>query len=265
MPRFLSPDDAVKCIKDGDCIIFNNFLSLNNAEQLSGAIGRRFQATGSPKDLTVYCTAGLGGWDPTSQCESFICMGAAKTVICSHYGSMPGTAQMILDGKLEGYNLPYGAMSHAVRAAAGGQSYIISDAGLNLFVDPKYKGYQLNALAKRELVREIYIDGKRRLMYETPKPDVALLKASSCDEQGNITMEDEPMMGDALSVAQAVRRRGGTVIVQVKSMLKEPRRPIEVVIPSVLVDIICICPEQTQVQGIPEDNPSYSGAKPMTD
>ena len=265
MPQFLSPDDAVKCIKDGDCVIFNNFLSLNNAEQLSGALGRRFQQTGSPKDLTVYCTAGLGGWDPASQCESFICMGAAKTVICSHYGSMPGTAQLILDGKLEGYNLPYGAMSHAVRAAAGGHPYIISDVGLNLFVDPKYKGYQLNSLAKRELVREIVIDGKRRLMYETPRPDVALLKASSCDELGNISMEGEPMCGDALSVAQAVHRRGGKVIVQVKGMLKGSRRPIEVVIPSVLVDYICICPEQTQVQGIPEDNPRYSGGEPMTD
>jgi len=265
MPQFLSPAEAVKCIKDGDCVIFNNFLSLNNAEQLSGALGERFQETGSPKDLTVYCTAGLGGWDPSSPCEAFICKGAVKTVICSHYGSMPGTAQMILNNELEGYNLPYGAMSHAVRAAASGQPYIISDVGLNLFVDPKYKGYQLNALAKREMVREIYIDGKRRLQYDAPQPDVALLKASSCDEQGNISMEGEPMCGDALSVAQAVHRRGGKVIVQVKGMLKGSRRPIEVVIPSVLVDYICICPEQTQIQGIPEDNPRLSGGQPMTD
>ena len=265
MPQFLSPAEAIKCIEAGDCVILNNFLSLNNAEQLTGALGDRFRETGSPKDLTVYCAAGLGGWDPDSRCEAFICMGAAKTVICSHYGSMPGTAQMILNNEIEAYNLPYGAMSHAVRAAAGGESYIISDVGLNLFVDPRYKGYQLNERSKRELVREIHIDGKRRLRYETPRPDVALLKASSCDKLGNISMEGEPMCGDALSVAQAVHRRGGKVIVQVKEVADIPRRPIEVVIPSVLVDYICVCPEQTQVQGIPEENSRFSGGQSMTD
>ena len=265
MPQFLSPAEAVKFIKDGDCIIMNNFLSLTNSEQLSEALNERYRQTGAPKHLTIYCTAGLGGWDPHSVSEEIICMGAVDTVICSHYGSTPVTAQMILNNEIEAYNLPYGAMSHAVRAAAGGQPYIISDVGLNLFVDPKYKGYQLNERSKREMVREIFIDGKRRLQYDTPQPDVALLKGSTCDEMGNISMENEPMCGDALSVAQAVHRRGGKVIVQVKEKLESPRRPVEVIIPSVLVDYICVCPEQTQIQGFADDNPRLSGGHPMTD
>ena len=265
MPQFISAAEAVGLIRDGDCVIYNNFLGMNNAEQLSIALNERYEATGHPKDLTLYCTAGLGGWLMGQPCEKIIPLGAVKTVIMSHYGSMPETAQMILDNKIEAYNLPFGVMSHAVRAGASGQPYVISDAGLNLFVDPKYKGYQLNAQSKQELVEEITIDGKRRLKYKTPQPDVALLKGSSADARGNITWEDEPVIGDALSIAQLVKRRGGKVIVQVKRVLDTPRRPTEVVIPSVLVDCICVCPEQDQIQGIKGSDPRYAGDVPMTD
>ncbi|MCR5663747.1 MAG: propionate CoA-transferase [Oscillospiraceae bacterium] len=265
MPRFLSAAEAVALIRDGDCLIYNNFLGLNNCEQLSAALNERFKASGHPRDLTIYCTAGLGGWTPGSVCEEIVLLGAVKTLILSHYSSMPETARMVLENKVEAYNLPFGVMSHAIRAAAAGQPYVISDVGLNLFVDPKYKGYQLNEKARRELVREITIDGKRRLLYETPQADVALIKASSCDALGNISMEDEPIVGDALSIAQAVHRRGGKVIVQVRRMREEARLPVEVVIPAALVDYICICPEQTQIQGIPGYDPRYSGQQSMSD
>ena len=265
MPQFISPAQAVDLIRDGQEIIFNNFLGMYNAEQLLIALDKRFVETGHPKDLTVYCTAGLGGWTIGSPCEQFIVHGAAKTLIMSHYASMPETAQMILDNKIEAYNLPFGAMSHCVRAAASGLDYIISDVGLNLFVDPKHNGYQLNEQSKQELVQEIVIDGKRRLKYKTPKPEVALIKGSSCDEYGNISFENEPVLGDPLSIAQATKRRGGIVIVQVERKLEKPRRPLEVIIPSVLVDYICVTPEQTQIQGIPGTDVHYTGEIPMTD
>jgi len=265
MPSFVTPAEAVSHIKDGDCIIYNNFLSVINAEQLSYALNERFKAEGHPGDLRLYCSAGLGGWTAGNVCEEIVCLGAVKSVILSHFGTTPEIARLILENKLEAYNLPFGAMSHAIRAAAGGQDYIISDTGLNLFVDPKYKGYQLNERSRQELVEEIIIDGKRRLKYETPRPDVAFIKASSCDEEGNISMEDEVAIGDALSVAQAVKRRGGIVIVQVKRKLKQPRHPMEIVIPAALVSYICICPEQTQVQGVPGVDPLLSGQEQMSD
>lgn len=265
MPQFLSAAQAVALIRDGDYLIFNNFLCLNNAEQLSRALNERFKATGSPKDLTLYCSAGLGGWTPGSVCEEIVLLGAVKTVLLSHYASMPETARMVLENKIEAYNLPFGVMSHAIRAAASGQPYILSDVGLNLFVDPKYAGYRLNERSQKTLVEEITIDGKRRLKYETPKPNVALIKASSCDRYGNISMEEEPIIGDALSIAQAVKQRGGIVIVQVRQKLDTIRRPVEVVIPSVLVDCICVCPEQTQIQSVAGVDPRYAGEIPMTD
>ena len=265
MPQFVTPAEAVHIIKDGDTLIYNNFLGLNNCEQLSEALNERFRAEGHPKDLSIYCTAGLGGWAPNSVCEQIITMGAVKTLYLSHFSSTPLAAQMILDNQIEAYNLPFGVMSHTLRAAASGQDYLITDVGLNLFVDPRYKGYQLNERSRQELVQEIWIDGKRRLKYAAPKPDVALLKASSADRLGNISMEDEPVLGDPLSIAQAVKRRGGKVIVQVGRVLDTPRRPIEAAIPAVLVDFICVTPEQTQIQGLPGTDPRFAGAVPMTD
>ena len=265
MPQFITPAEAVRLIKDGDTLIYNNFLGMYNCEQLSAALNERFEAEGHPKDLTIYCTAGLGGWAPNTVCERIVTMGAVKKLYLSHYASMPVTAQMVLDNQVEAYNLPFGVMSHAVRAAAAGHDFVISEAGLNLFVDPKYKGYQLNERSKEELVEEIWINGKRRLKYAVPKPDVALLKASSVDSRGNISMENEPVIGDPLSIAQATKRRGGTVIVQVEKRLDYPRRPIEVSIPAILVDYVCITPEQTQIQGIPGSDPKFTGDVPMSD
>ena len=265
MPQFISAAEAVKLIKDGDTVIYNNFLGMYNCEQLSAALNERFEAEGHPKDITIYCTAGLGGWAPNTVCERIVTLGAVKKLYLSHYASMPLTAQMVLDNQIEAYNLPFGVMSHAVRAAAAGHDFVISDAGLNLFVDPKYKGYQLNERSKEVLVEDIWINGKRHLKYATPKPDVALIKASSVDSRGNISMENEPVIGDPLSIAQATKRRGGIVIVQVEKVLDTPRRPIEVSIPSVLVDYVCVTPEQTQIQGIPGTDVHYTGEIPMTD
>ncbi len=265
MPKYISTAEAVRLIKDGDTLIYNNFLGMYNCEQLSTALNQRYETEGHPKDITIYCTAGLGGWAPNTECERIVSLGAVKKLYLSHYASMPVTAQMVLDNKIEAYNLPFGVMSHAVRAAAAGHDFVISDAGLNLFVDPKYKGYQLNERSKEVLVEDIWINGKRHLKYAVPQPDVALIKASSVDSRGNISMENEPVIGDPLSIAQATKRRGGTVIVQVEKVLDSPRRPIEVAIPAVLVDYVCVTPEQTQIQGIPGSDPKYAGDVPMTD
>ena len=265
MPQFITAAEAVRLIKDGDTLIYNNFLGMYNCEQLSAALNERYEDEGHPKELTIYCTAGLGGWAPNTVCERIVTLGAVKKLYLSHYASMPVTAQMVLDNQVEAYNLPFGVMSHAVRAAAAGHDFVISDAGLNLFVDPKYKGYQLNERSKEELVEEIWINSKRHLKYAVPQPDVALIKASSVDSRGNISMENEPVVGDPLSIAQATKRRGGIVIVQVEKRLDYPRRPIEVSIPAVLVDYVCVTPEQTQIQGIPGSDPKLTGDVPMGD
>ncbi len=259
MPKFVPLQEAVACIKDGDHVWSNAFLALANPVELQSALGARVKETGSPKNIMFCCAAGFGYWKENTPNEEFIRLGAAKGVLLGHYSSTPETARMVLEGKLAGYNLPLGVLSKMIRAAAGGETYFISDIGLNLFVDPIHKGYRLNALSTEEYVTDIEIDGKRRLKYRIPPMDVAFIKASSSDSEGNISFEKEATVTDALSLAQAVSRQGGKVIVQVERITEDHQRPWNVIIPAPLVDMIVVCPDQGQIAGLDGYAPSYAG------
>lgn len=263
MPEFVSAREAVACIKNGDFIGVNTFLTLINPVQLLTALAERFEQTGEPRDLTMYCEAGFGNWEEASGCERIITSGGVKSVILSHYASMPGTAKMVLNNQIAGYNLLFGAMSHMVREAARGSDHYITKSGINLFVDPKYGGSKLNALATEDWVSDIVIDGERYLKYKTPKFDVALIKGTSCDRFGNITMEKESCTLDAMSLAQATKRNGGKVIVQVEHF-SQKRRPWECIVPGAFVDYIVLCPDQQPILGIDEFEPTYSGERFMS-
>lgn len=262
MPEFVTASEAVSCIKNGDFIGVNSFLTLVNPVELLNSLGERFEMTGQPGELTMFCEAGFGNWEEGSGCERIITSGGVKSVVLSHYATMPGTAKMVLNNEIAGYNLLFGAMSHMVREAARGSKYYITKSGLNLFVDPRYGGSKLNKLATEDWVSDIEIDGERYLKYKVPKFDVALIKGSSCDRFGNITMEKESCVLDALSLAQATKRNNGKVIVQVEHF-SEKRRPWECIIPGALVDYIVLCPEQTPILGDKFD-PSYCGDRFMT-
>lgn len=264
MPRFVTAREAVSHIRNGDTVWSNAFLALANPAQLQCAIGERVRETGEPNNLTFCCTAGFGDWQEGSPNEEFVRGGAVNSVILGHYSSTPYTARMVMERKIAGYNLPLGVMSKMVRAAAAGEQYYITDIGLNLFVDPKYGEYRLNALSTEEYVSEIKIDGKRRLKYRIPDMNVALIKGSSSDEEGNISFEKEATVSDALSLAQAVKSRGGTVIVQVERINRGHQRPWNVVVPAPLIDFIVLCPEQTQVAGMEGYRPSYAGDEVYT-
>jgi len=263
MAEFVSASEAVSHIKNGDFVGVNTFLTLINPKELLTALAERFEQTGEPNNLTMYCETGFGDWEKNSGCERIITSGGVKAVILSHYATMPGTAEMVLNNEIAGYNLLFGAMSHMVREAARGSDYYITKSGRNLFVDPIHGGSRLNEKATEDWVGDIIIDGERYLKYKVPKFDVALIKGSSCDRFGNITFEKESCTLDAMSLAQAVKRNGGTVIVQVEGFT-EKRRPWECIIPGALVDYIVLTPEQKPVLGVDEFEPSYCGDRFMT-
>lgn len=263
MPEFVTASEAVSCIKDGDVIGINAFLTLVNPFDLLKAVGERYDQTAHPSDLTIFCEAGFGNWEEDSPCEHFITNGATKTVMLSHFASMPGTAKMVMNNEIAGYNLLFGAMSHMVRAAAAGQPHYITKSGINLFVDPKYGGSKLNEKAVEDWVSDVVIDGERFLKYKTPKFDVALIKGTSCDRFGNITMEKESCTLDAMSMAQATKRNGGKVIVQVEHF-SQKRRPWECIVPGAFVDYIVLCPDQTPILGVSKFEPTYSGERFMS-
>lgn len=259
MVEFVSREQAAALIQDGAHIWDNSFLALANPVELKAAIADRYQQTGHPCDLTFFCSSGFGDWQANSDAERLVTCGAVNSLIASHFRSTPMTGRMVRENRFAAYNLPLGVLSHMLRASASGQDILLSDVGLNLFVDPQYAGYGLNAKATETWVSDFEFKGKRHLLYRTPKLDIALIKGSSADEYGNITFEKEACTVDAMSAALAAHRNGGKVIVQVERILSEKRRPWEVIIPYMLVDYIVVVPEQQQIHGFPDFDPALSG------
>ena len=257
MFKILSAREAVDLIKDGDCIAVNSFLALCNPEVLHDALYERFVETGAPKNLRMFCSAAFGVWDENRCAERYIRAGAVKEIVAGHYGSMPVSTKMALAGEIEAYCLPLWVLSHALRAAAAGREWHLSEVGVGIYCDPRIDTYALNDKSKKELVSLKEIEGKEYLLYKTPEIDVAFIKGTTVDPNGNISFEKECLTVDALALAQAAKRNGGKVIVQVERVSHMFARPRNVIVPGLLVDAVVVCEEAEADMG--EYNPALSG------
>ena len=234
--------EAVKLINDGAVIGLNSFSGTANPEKIHDAITESFRNTGHPRDLTIISSSGFGLFSPDRGAENYIREGAVKKIICSHFGAMPSTRKLVLEDRFEAYNLPLGAMSHTIRAMAGGHDGYITKVGIGVFADPRVEGPALNSISRDDtLVRPVEIEGEEFLHYRLPAPDIAIIKATSVDANGNISFENEYSTIDALSLSQLTRRNRGKVIVQVDRVRSDFCRPRDVIIPAALVDVVVVC------------------------
>ena len=256
MFKIVTAKEAVELIKDGDCLAVNSFLALANPEALQNALYDRFMETGSPHNLRMFSSGGLGAWDEDRYTDRIVKAGAVSEVIASHYNSMPATKKMAQANKIEAYCIPMGLLSHSIRAAAAGKDWILSDVGLGIFTDPRVDTPALNDISKKVLTKIVNVEGNDHLMIHTPKIDIAFIKGTTVDPNGNISFEKEYVTVDALSLAQATKRNGGKVIVQVEKVSHVFSRPRNVIIPGILVDYVVVCEDPPEV--IPY-NPALSG------
>lgn len=258
MFKIMSADEAAQLLKDGDVVGLNAFGSLQFPEELSEAIGRRFLKEGHPRDMGIICIAGQGAWIPDRMVEHMSHEGMLKRVVASHLTPMLRIKEQVAQNKIEGYNLPAGPMAHMFRASAGRKPCIITKIGLGSFVDPRQKGPAQNEMSKDRLVEVIEIDGEEYLMYKVQNPTIAILRGTTADCSGNITMEKEGFYGDPFAVAMAAKAHGGKVIVQVERLSSECADPTKVKIPGTIVDAVVVSPTQMQSM-IEVYNPTYTG------
>ncbi|MCL1796552.1 MAG: propionate CoA-transferase, partial [Clostridia bacterium] len=256
MFKIMSAREAAELVNDGDCIAINSFLALSNPESLHDALYERFTSTGSPKELRLFCAAGFGVWDENRFADRYIRAGAVREIVAGHYNSMPSAIKMALEGKIEAYCLPLGVLSQTIRAAAANRDWLLSDVGIGIYCDPRVDTCALNGISKKELVKVREVEGKEYLQYSTPRIDVALIKGTTVDPNGNISFEKEYLTLDALAMAQATKRNGGKVIVQVERVSHVFSRPRNVIVPGLLVDAVVVC-ESTAEKGA--YNPALSG------
>jgi propionate CoA-transferase len=258
MVAVISAEEAASLIKSGDAIAFNGMGAIGHPEIFDAAIADRFKKYNEPRDLTLISGPAQSPGIENRGIDKWCYDGQIKKVIAGHWIAMLRINRMVVNNKIEAYNIPQGVMSHLFRAAAGNKPGILTKIGLHTMVDPRIKGGALNDVSTEEWVKLLHIDGEEYLFYKAPKPNVGLIRGTTADLYGNITMEKEPIILDALSIAQAVKANGGKVFVEVQQQVKHQHNARDIVIPSLFVDYIVINPEQQQTMS-PGYNPAYSG------
>lgn len=262
MKKIMSPEEAAALIVDGSCVwMAGGGGGINEPVRLLQAIEERFKKSGQPRDLTLCHSAGMGN-KKGGGADRFAHEGMVRRVIGSHWTWSVNMQRLAREEKIEAYVMPQGTMTQLPREIAGGRPGVITQIGLGTFVDPRIEGGALNKRSlekKEELIQAVQLLGKEYLLYKSFPVDAAILRGTSADEEGNISVEGEGMITELLSAAQAAKNSGGIVIVQVERLVQAGTiAPKSVQIPGILVDAVVVDPDQRQSEKT-YYNPAYSG------
>ncbi|MGK7396825.1 MAG: acyl CoA:acetate/3-ketoacid CoA transferase [Candidatus Cyclobacteriaceae bacterium M3_2C_046] len=242
--KIITADQAISKIKDQDRIAIGGGGAGHAVpDRLMQELGHQFRSSGHPARLTIVHPCGLGDNDQRGL-NHLAREGLADTVIGGFWGNAPSMVALAQAGKVKGYNFPQGVLEHLMRATAGKEDGLLTKTGLHTFVDPRYEGGKINNATRTDLVHLVEIRGQEYLFYQALPVDVALIRGTSIDQEGNLTMEGEVGTFSMLSLAQAAKANGGMVMAQVKQVNKQPAVPVQVKVPGVLIDYVVVVPDQ---------------------
>lgn len=260
-----TPRQAADLINDGDIISVNSSSGLGCPDAVLKGIGERFSETASPRGLTTIHPIAAGDMWGIKGIDHVALPGLLSRVIAGSYPSGPSSSeppliwQMIDKGEVEAYNFPSGILYQMHRAAAAKQPGVMSKVGLRTFVDPRNEAGRMNAVTPAAIVELTDRKGEEWLFFEAVVPNVAIIRATTADEFGNLTFEEEASMLGALDLAYAAHNNGGIVIAQVKRIAEgRTLHPRDVRVPGILVDALVHAPEQLQTTQTVYD-PAISG------
>ncbi len=266
MPRIVSAAEAVKTIADGATVAVNSSSGLCCPDAVLKALGERFDNERHPLNLTMLHPIAAGDFYGVKGVEHIAKPGLLGRIIGGSYPSGPSSAeppriwQMLGSNEMPAYNVPSGIMFDMIREAAAKRPGVLTKVGLDTFVDPGREGCAMNAkAAAAPIVKKITFEGEEWLYFPAITPHVAIIRATSSDERGNLTFEQEGAYLGALDIAMAAHNNGGIVIAQVKFVVEnETIKPHNVRVPGILIDFIVEAPDQWQTTQTPYD-PAISG------
>jgi propionate CoA-transferase len=257
--RVVTFEEAVSYIHDYDLIIIGGSGGGHAVpEALIVALESRFLKEAHPSQITLLHPVGLG--DNVSQGVGHLAHpGLVKRIVTGALVNSPAFQKLASENKVEAYTLPQGALSELIREMASGRPGLLTQTGMYTFIDPRVKGGRQSECAQEDLIELVHLAGKDWLFFKPYCVDVAFLRGTTADEDGNVSMEDEAIFGEMLSMAQATRRNGGLVIVQVARLAQRGTlKAKDVKIPGMLVDLVVVDPGQRQTYKM-DYSPAYAG------
>lgn len=269
MAQFVTAQEAAKLIPDGATVGLAGMGLSGWPEEISIAIRDSFAETGHPCNLNLKQGCAMGDWKTRGVTH----LGEAGPGLVTHWsgahiGSAFALCKLVLENKIHCHCLPQGVIVNLWREIAAGRPGLITKVGLGTFVDPRVEGGKMNEVTTEDLVELIEFNGEEYLLYKSFPLDVALLRGTIADENGNISFANESVMNEGLAVATAAHNSGGIVIVQVEYLAKKGTlNPKDVRIPGILVDYVVQATSQDacwQTEGVYYE-PAFSGQikKPM--
>ncbi|HTX78470.1 MAG TPA: CoA-transferase [Longilinea sp.] len=257
--KVVSFPEAVSYLRDDDTLLIGGSGGGHAVpEALIVALEERFLKQGDPRHITLLHPVGIG--DNISQGVGHLAHpGLVKRIVTAALVNSPAFQKAAEENTVEAFTLPQGALSQLMREMAAGRPGLLSQVGLHTFVDPRHASGQQSRSSSEKLVELVTLAGKEWIFYKPYPINVAFLRGTTADEDGNITMEREAVFGEMLSMAQATHRCGGIVIVQVARLAQRNTLPAkDVKIPGMLVDLVVVDPDQRQTY-LMDYSPAYAG------
>lgn len=268
--KVVSAEAAVAAIPNGATVASVGVIGWITPDRVLKALGDRFAATAAPRDLTFYFPCGTGDAQGIRGMDHVAREGLMKRIVSGSYinpvdpvtGRRPELMRLIRENRIEAYSWPIGASMHWLREVARRGPGYLTRVGLGTYIDPDHGGGRFTERAREALVRKVSFEGEEFLYYPTWPIDVAILRASSADEHGNLSFEDEALVSSNIGLALAAKASGGRVIAQVRRIVEAGARAApDVRIPGMLVDQIVVDAGMMMTTGTPFDPAYFSGKR----